>query len=52
LAVTGTLGVLELAARRGLIDLASALTRLKTTNFRYPPAMMDALLARWMADKR
>ena len=46
LAVTGTLGVLELAARRGLIDLPSALTRLKTTNFRYSPAMMDALLAR------
>lgn len=52
LAVTGTLGVLELAARRGLIDVPSALTRLKATNFRYPPAIMDALLARWMANKR
>src|SRR5262249_54027531 len=52
LAVTGTLGVLELAARRGLIDLGSALSRLKATNFRYPPEIMDALLARWMADKR
>jgi predicted nucleic acid-binding protein len=51
LAVTGTLGVLELAARRRLIDLASALTRLKTTNFRYPPELIDALLARWLANK-
>jgi predicted nucleic acid-binding protein len=52
LAVTGTLGVLELAARRGLIDLPSALTRLKSTNFRYPPEIVDALLARWMGNKR
>jgi predicted nucleic acid-binding protein len=52
LTVTGTLGVLELAARRGLVDLASVLTRLKATNFRYPPEIMDALLARWMANKR
>src|ERR1051326_6118144 len=52
LAVTGTLGVLELAARRGLIDLTSALNRLKTTNFRYRPEIIDAMLARWMANKR
>jgi predicted nucleic acid-binding protein len=52
LTVTGTLGVLELAARRGLIDLAAALARLKTTNFRYPPEIVDALLARWMANKQ
>jgi predicted nucleic acid-binding protein len=51
LRVTGTLGVLELAARRGLVDLASALTRLKATNFRYPPEIMDAMLARWRANK-
>jgi predicted nucleic acid-binding protein len=51
LAVTGTLGVLELAARRGLVDLGLALARLKTTNFRYPPEIMDALLARWIANK-
>ena len=51
LAVTGTLGVLELAARRRLIDLGLALTRLKTTNFRYPPELIDALLARWLANK-
>ena len=42
--VTGTLGVLDLAARRGLIDLAEAFDRLKATNFRYPQEVMDALL--------
>ncbi len=45
LAVTGTLGVLDLAARRGLLDLGNALTRLKATNFRYRPEILDALLA-------
>jgi predicted nucleic acid-binding protein len=52
LAVTGTLGVLDLAARRGLIDLAIAFARLKATNFRYPPEIMDALLAQHREDKR
>jgi predicted nucleic acid-binding protein len=45
LAVTGTLGVLDLAARRGLIDLATTVARLKATNFRYPPEVIEALLA-------
>jgi predicted nucleic acid-binding protein len=45
LTVTGTLGVLDLAARRGLINLATAFERLKATNFRYRPEIMDALLA-------
>jgi predicted nucleic acid-binding protein len=45
--VTGTLGVLDLAARRGLIDLADAFARLKATNFRYRPQILDALLARF-----
>ena len=45
LAATGTLGVLDLGARRGLIDLADAFTRLKATSFRYRPEIMDALLA-------
>jgi predicted nucleic acid-binding protein len=44
--VTGTLGILDLAATRGLIDLADVFARLKSTNFRYPPAVMDSLLAR------
>jgi predicted nucleic acid-binding protein len=42
--VTGTLGVLGLAARRGLVDLADSFARLKRTNFRYRQAMMDELL--------
>lgn len=46
LEVTGTLGVLELAAISGLIELPSALTRLKSTNFRYRPRLLEALLGR------
>jgi predicted nucleic acid-binding protein len=46
LVVTGTLGVLDLAARRGLIDLAAAFERLKTTAFYYRQGLLDALLAR------
>jgi predicted nucleic acid-binding protein len=42
--VTGTLGVLNLAAHRGLIDLADSFERLKHTNFRYRQDIMDALL--------
>jgi predicted nucleic acid-binding protein len=51
LAVTGTLGVLDLAARRGLIDLGIAFSKLKATNFRCSPAIMDALLAQHRAEK-
>lgn len=45
--VTGTLGVLDLAAQRGLVDLANAFARLRATSFRYPPEIMNALLARY-----
>jgi predicted nucleic acid-binding protein len=45
LAVTGTLGVLDLAARRGLIDLAAAFERLKATSFYYRQGLFDGLLA-------
>jgi predicted nucleic acid-binding protein len=44
LGVIGTLGILDLAARRGLIDLATAFTRLKATSFRYRQEMLDELL--------
>ena len=33
--VAGTLGILDLAAECGLVDLADAVDRLKSTNFRY-----------------
>jgi len=45
LIVTGTLGVLDLAARRGLIDLAAAFERLKATTFYYRQGLLDNLLA-------
>lgn len=44
LEVTGTLGILDAAAERGLVDLKEALERLKSTNFRYPPDLIEALL--------
>jgi predicted nucleic acid-binding protein len=43
-AVTGTLGVLDLAAERGLLNLREAFDRLKRTNFRCPQSVMDHLL--------
>jgi predicted nucleic acid-binding protein len=42
---TGTLGILDVAARRGIVDLKVAIDRLKATNFRYPSALMERLLA-------
>jgi predicted nucleic acid-binding protein len=45
LAVTGTLGVLDRAAERGLIELAPAITRLRETNFRAHPVLLNRLLA-------
>jgi predicted nucleic acid-binding protein len=42
--VIGTLRVLELGARRGLLDLVDAFERIKRTNFRYRQEIMDELL--------
>jgi predicted nucleic acid-binding protein len=44
--VTGTLGVLDLAATRGLVNLRDALDRLTRTNFRYRPELIAALLTK------
>ena len=44
LAVTGTLGVLDLASQAGLLHLQEAFTRLQKTNFRYPPSLLEVLL--------
>ncbi len=43
-AVTGTLGVLDEAARRHLISLPDVMERLKRTSFRYPKAVLERLL--------
>jgi predicted nucleic acid-binding protein len=40
LAVSGTLGILDLAAHRGLVDLADALARLEQTTFRTTPRLL------------
>ncbi|MGB7282686.1 MAG: DUF3368 domain-containing protein [Candidatus Acidiferrum sp.] len=44
LAVTGTLGVLDLASRADLISLRDVFARLQGTNFRYPPSLLEILL--------
>ena len=44
--VIGTIGVLDRAAMRRLIDVADAVARLKATNFHYRPALLDELVAR------
>jgi predicted nucleic acid-binding protein len=46
LRVMGTVGVLEQAAARGLIDLPEVLTRLLTTNFRILRSIINDALAR------
>ena len=50
LAVTGTLGLLDRGARRGLVDLAAAFAALQATNFHTRPALLDALVAAWKKD--
>ncbi len=44
LETVGTVGVLTRAAGAGLLDLPAAVTALRTTNFRSPVALFDALL--------
>lgn len=52
LVVVGTLGLLEQAAIRGLIELPSALARLCQTNARLDPDLIQAALARDQARKQ
>jgi len=47
LRVTGTLGLLGEAAARGLVDLATEIDRLRTTNFRCSPAVLKSTLERF-----
>lgn len=46
LRVTGTLGVLDIAAERGLVDFAEAIRRLEQTSFRRPLKLLEVLLAK------
>lgn len=46
IAVIGTLGVLEAAAERKVIDLPQTLHRLLASDFRMSPALVEAVLAR------
>ncbi len=48
--VTGTLGILELATRQGLVDFAQAVGRLQQTNFRSPVGILEALLEKHKTD--
>lgn len=48
----GTLGILDEAAARGLLELPAALMRLQATNFHVTREMVQALLARDTARKR
>lgn len=43
--VTGTLGLLVRAARRGLLDLPTTLDALRRTNFRWTPSLRARVLA-------
>ncbi len=46
LTVTGTLGILNRAAKVGLIDLADAFERLKKTNFHVSDELLEEILKR------
>jgi len=46
LSATGTLGVLDLAAERGLIDFGIAIGELERTSFRLPAGLVKSLLAK------
>jgi predicted nucleic acid-binding protein len=50
LRVTGTLGILDIAAQRGLINFTEAIARLRRTTFRIPEAVLDSLMNRHAGD--
>ena len=49
LAVTGTLGLLDRAAQRGMIDLGAAFALLRATNFHCKADLLNSLLAEHLA---
>jgi predicted nucleic acid-binding protein len=52
LLVTGTLGILDIAAERGLVDFTAAIRDLERTSFRRPTELLHSLLAKHEARKR
>lgn len=52
LAVVGTIGLLEQAAARGLVELAPTLARLQQTNARLDPGLIRGALARNQARRQ
>ena len=52
LLVTGTLGILELCAVRGMIDLPSTLAKLLAANFHVRDDLIEGLLQRDTARRR
>lgn len=50
--ITGTLGLLVRAARRGLLDLPDALGALSRTNFRWTPSLRARVLAEHAKSRR
>jgi predicted nucleic acid-binding protein len=52
LAVVGTIGLLEQAAIRRLIELPTVLARLRQTNARLDPELIQAALARNQARRQ
>lgn len=49
--VIGTIGILELAASRGLIDFEQAIQRIQKTDFWISREFLDRILAQWRAKK-
>jgi predicted nucleic acid-binding protein len=49
LAVVGTIGILDMAASRRLIDNAAIVARLQATNFRHPPGLLNQLVSAYAA---
>ena len=49
LRVTGTIGILDLAAERGLIDFSAAIRKLERTSFRRPEVLLETLLKKHAA---
>lgn len=49
--LTGTIGVLELAASRGLLDLAMTFERVKQTDFWISHELLDERLQRFLANR-